>query len=261
MLESLVSFEEINERPYLMFFWAFVICAVAIFISYRVPLAVGVDSGFLSVLFTIIPSIFFITSLIKQEEEIEENEIEHHRTAGFWYRHEKDIMILLFFFAGLTAAFSLARFFLPSGFFHVQEATICRILGLSGCAGSWTGVNFTAILTNNVQVLLLSFLFSFIFGAGAIFIITWNASILGVRIAQLSQEIWHAPITTLVFIPHGLPEIAGYLCAGLAGGLLSASIIRKNRLQVLKTISADSLKILALGVALIFLGAAVEAYL
>jgi uncharacterized membrane protein SpoIIM required for sporulation len=260
MLESLVSFSEINRKPHLMFLWAFIICLVAVTISYRLPLNIGVNQGFMAVVFTIIPSIFFITSLIRKEEKLEEQYIKKHQNR-FWGRHKKDILVLLFYFAGLTAAFSVSSFFVPDGFFLSQEKTICKIIP-TGCAGDMVlKGDFIRILTNNLQVLFLSFLFSFIFGAGAVFILAWNASVLGVRIAQLSKEIWHTPLTSLIFLPHGIPEIAGYIFAALAGGLLSASIIRKNDTAVLKVIAVDIIKILTVAVALIFLGAAIEVYL
>lgn len=262
MLESLVSFGEINKKPYLMFFWAFIICMVGVAISYRLPLGIGVDQGFMSVIFTLIPSIFFITSFIKREEQLEENYIKKHKNR-FWGRHKRDILILLFYFFGLTFAFSISFFLVPEDFFQSQTKTICHILGYTSCAGegTLTRSGFWEIITNNLQVFFLSFLFSFIFGAGAVFILTWNASVLGVRIAQLSEEIWHTPFTSLVFLPHGIPEIASYIIAALGGGLLSASIIRKNDINVLKVIVIDVIKMLSFGAFLVFLGAIIEVYL
>jgi len=265
MLESLVSFEEIDRRPILMAVWSFVVCNIAVLISSQIPLAVpGTNPGFLSVLFTIIPSVYFLTSLIKREEEIEERLIDHHYRARFWERHEKDILTLLFYFAGLTACFALWSFLLPQSeiFFQAQITEINRIQGIAGITGSLTKQEtFMRIFYNNLQVMLFSFIFAFIFGAGAVFIITWNASVLGVYIGQLSSQIWHVPIVSLSFLPHGIPEIAGYVAAGLAGGLLSAAIIRKNSRRVLKTITIDSMLVMILAIALILLGAAVETWI
>jgi uncharacterized membrane protein SpoIIM required for sporulation len=265
MLESMLSFRKINERPFLMFFWSFFICSIAIFISHELNMSVGVDGGFMVVVFTIIPSVFFITSFIKREEEMEEREIKRHLRVGFLGRHGKDILILLFFFFGLTAAFSLSYLFVSKGFYGSQSAKINQILGLSGQVTGLAAADKAAfmetIFLNNLNVMLFSFFFSFIFGAGAIFIITWNASVLGVRIGQLSESAWHIPLRTLPYLPHGVLEIGGYLCAGLAGGIISAAFIRKNDTKILKTISVDSVKVMLLGISLIFLGAAVEVYL
>lgn len=270
MLESLINFKEINEKPYMMAVWAFIVCTVAVLISTQIPMSIpGTNSGFLVVLFIIIPSTYFITHLIKKEEMMEEKMVNHKYQMKFWERHEKDIMILLFFFAGMTLAFAVWSLFLPSSFFQAQITKVNEIQGYMATGqvtgevtGGLTAYDaFISIFYNNMQVLAFSFLFSFIFGAGAIFIIIWNASVLGVYIGQLSKHIWNIPIMSLSFLPHGIPEIAGYLMAGLAGGIISASIIRKNNMKTLKAILLDSVKLLIVASILILIGAGVEAYL
>jgi len=271
MLESLMSIDEIKEKPYLMFFWALIIGSIAVIISIQVAFQMSVAgisvnlSGLFAVIFSIIPSSYFITLLINREEEIEEEEIERHITKGLWARHEKDILILLFYFAGLTISFAVWTTILPVDFFQVQVSKINEIRGIvTGRVIGYASnpfLNFMVILVNNLQVMFFAFLFSFIFGAGAVFILVWNASILGVYIGQLSKVLWQIPVVSLSFLPHGIPEIAGYVAAALAGGLVSAAILRKNKTRVLKIVIIDSLKILLLAVGLIFLGAAIEAYL
>lgn len=267
MLESLISFKEINDRPYIMAVWSFIICTIAVLISSQIPLSVpGTNTGFLTVLFIIIPSVYFITSLIKREERMEEQMVNHH-TGKFWERHGKDIFILLFFFAGLTAAFAVWSLALPQSFFGAQITKINEIQTVSGqltgqVTGNALGVDaFNRILYNNLQVMLFSFVFSFIFGAGAIFIICWNASVLGVYVGQLSKFIWNIPLVSLYFLPHGLFEIGGYVVAGLAGGLISAAVIRKNKTHILKVIIFDCMKLLALAVVLVVIGAGLEVWL
>ncbi len=261
MLESLVNFKEISQNPHLVAVWSFIVCTVGIIISSQIPFAIpGTGSGFLAVLFTIIPSVYFITTLIKREERMEETMAAKHMEGRLWERHELDIVILFFFFLGMTAAFALWSFLLPQGFFQSQISKVNEIQGM-GVTGKIASMDtFSRILVNNLQVMMFSFLFSFIFGAGAIFIIVWNASVLGVYIGQLSKAMWHIPIVSLSFLPHGIPEIVGYLLAGLAGGLLSAAIIRKNPSRVLQTIAIDSIKILLLGVVFILIGAGIEAF-
>jgi len=247
-----------------MFLWAFFICLIAIFLSSQLGGSISVDQGFMSVVFTIIPSTFFITYLIKREEETEERYIKKHAKISFWERHEKYIMILLFFFAGLTLAYSISYMVLPKGFFLSQVNKINEIIGISGKVSEAVDSKLLfleSIFYNNVKVLMFSFIFSFIFGAGAIFILAWNASILGVRIGQISTSLWEVPIKSLPFLPHGVFEIGGYIAAGLAGGLLSTAIIRKNKVEVLKAIAIDSLKVFLLALFLVFIGAIIEVYL
>lgn len=266
MLESLLDFKELNKKPYLMFVWAFIICLVSIAISLQLSYNVVVSgstislTGLFAVLFIVMGSVYLITMIIKKEERIEEKDIIEHHKKSFWPRHEKDIILIMFYFAGLTLAFAISASFLPAETFQIQVSKINQIQGIAGAVVDHNAL-FSQILSNNMQVLAFSFFFSFIFGAGAVFILAWNASILGVYIGQISQSVWHIPIVSLSFIPHGLPEIAGYVCAGLAGSLISAAIIRKQKRGVLKIITTDSFKVLLLGVVLIILAAGVEAYL
>jgi len=266
MLESLLDLKEISNKPYLMLFWALIITSVSILVSIQISYQVVISdvafnlSGIFSVLFVVMASVYFITVVIRKEERMEEEEIARHHRKSFWPRHQADIMMLMFFFTGITLAFALWSFFLPPETFHVQVAKINDIHGISG-AFLDPAAAFIAILLNNTQVMVFSFMFSFVFGAGAVFILVWNASVLGVYIGQISQSVWHIPVVSLSFLPHGVPEIAGYVCAGLAGGLLSVAILRQHKKGVLKIVSIDSLKVLLLGVFLILLGAGIEAYL
>ncbi|MBI4176282.1 MAG: stage II sporulation protein M [Candidatus Aenigmarchaeota archaeon] len=267
MIESLFSWDEINEKPWLMFVWAFIIGVIAVIISLQVAFEVGKAGatvnliGIFVIIFTEIPSIYFMTMLIRREERLEEKYIHEHYANGFWIRHEKDTVMLLLYFAGLTLNFALWSFFLPPDTFQIQVEKINQIRGGIATAGAATQAlpAFGSILANNMQVLLVAFLFSFAFGAGAIFILTWNASILGVFIGQISKTAWEIPAVSLTFLPHGLPEIAGYLVAGLGGGIMSAALIRKVPTSVLTAILFDSLKLLLIGAMLIVFGAVVEA--
>ena len=90
---------------------------------------------------------------------------------------------------------------------------------------------FTTIFLNNAIVLTLSFLFSLLFGFGAIFIVSWNATVLAAAIGMLSKALGGAktlPLAILTFLPHGSLEILAYLIGGLAGGILSVAITKRN---------------------------------
>lgn len=266
MLESLISLNRIVKNPYLAIVWAFLLGSVAILVSLQVSFDILVSresvnlAGIFSVLFAIIPAAYFITEMIKHEEIIEEVDIRRHQLRHTWRRHGTYILLLLLFFAGMTLSFALWSFAFGDSTFQIQEFKINQIRG--GITGAVAGQyqQFLLIFSNNMQVMLISFLFSFIFGAGAVFIIVWNASVLGVFIGETSRHILEILPASIVFIPHGLPEIGGYVVAGLAGGILSAAIIRGSSSYVLRTIALDSLKLLLLASFLIVLGAGIEAY-
>jgi len=253
MIEALINLKEMEKRPLLTFLWAFMINSIAVITASLIQSIPGVDFGFFVVLFTIIPSVYFIVLLIKREEKREEKRIERGGVS-FWDIHGKDIIIYLLYFLGLTLSFALWSFFLPSESFGVQ---IDKITAIRGTGALTQAGAFTAIFMNNLQVMVVAFVFSLVFGAGAIFIIVWNASVLGVFIGQFSRSLFHIPLVSAGFLLHGIPEIGGYVAAALAGGILSAAILRRRR-GILPSIILDSAKLLLLGVALITLGAGIE---
>ncbi len=269
MLESLIKYSEIEKSPWLMALWALLISSVGVLFSVQLSYNIKVSgttlnlAGIFSVLFTIIPSVYFITLYIKKQERLDEKDIEHHYSKGFWARHDKDMLVFLSFFLGLTFSYAFWAFILPPDTFQLQTMKIQEIRTVAGSvvegyAGVDQFTSFIRVFTNNLQVMGFSFVFSVLFGAGAVFIIVWNASILGVYIGRLSESLFHIPGVSLSFLPHGIPEIAGYLIAGLAGGLISAAIIRGHKKEILIGIVMDAGKLMAVALLFIFLGALIE---
>ena len=267
MLESFISLEQITKRPYLMFIWAFVLASIAFFLSTKVSFRFSLNgnlvnlSGLFSVIFILIPAAYFLTNLINREEEKEESYIRKKYKKGIWERHEKDALVFLFFFFGLALSFAFWSFFLQGDFFQIQKIEINRIIGATGAiTGSVTaGLSFIDILFNNMGVLGLSFIFSLLFGAGVAFILVWNSSLLGVRIAQLSGGIQDIPIKSLPFLPHGIFEITSFVLAGMAGGLISAAIIREHHKQgVFGKVLLDAGILLVVALLFVTVGAWIE---
>jgi uncharacterized membrane protein SpoIIM required for sporulation len=67
-----------------------------------------------------------------------------------------------------------------------------------------------------MKLTLLCILLSLIYGSGAVLLLTWNASVLGVFIHSFRN------IGTFIpFIPHTVLEFIAYFFAAMAGGLIS----------------------------------------
>ncbi len=267
MIESFISFDQISKRPYLMAFWAFILSSIAFFLSTRVSFKFTIAaktvnlSGIFSVIFIIIPAAYMLTNLINREEATEEKYIEKKYRKGIWERHETDALIFLAFFFGLTFAFAFWSFFLPQDFFQIQKIEIGRIIGVDAAITGFAAgsLSFVDIFLNNLGVLVLSFIFSLLFGAGFAFILVWNAGLLGVRIAQLSTGLSDIPVKSLPFLPHGILEITSFVLAGLAGGIISAAIIREHhKTGVFKKILFDAGLLFALSLVFVALGAFIE---
>ena len=122
--------------------------------------------------------------------------------------------------------------------------------------------------------MLLLFMLSIVFGAGAIFILVWNASIiavfLGIFIRSFIEQGFPITVAYLFGVPiglssialHGIPEILAYFFAGLAGGILSVGIIREKIMSKEFTeVFKDALVFLLFAEVLILIAALVEAAL
>jgi len=166
------------------------------------------------------------------------------------------ILSFVAIFAGMALVFSLIYLLLPTEIaeksFQTQINEIKAIRGYF-----WLGETFRTILINNIGVLFLSFLFSFIYGSGAIFILAWNASILATASSMLAKSLGGAyklPIALLSYMPHGSIEIVAYFLAAIAGGIASYHLTREKNIEAFQ----DSFFLFALGVVFILLGAIVE---
>jgi uncharacterized membrane protein SpoIIM required for sporulation len=180
---------------------------------------------------------------------------------------------------GFTLAFALAFILMPKGLvdtnFKAQLETYCSINpgdvnSCKGITGQITGQEIksslssvSSILANNFLVMITILVFSLLFGAGAIFILAWNASVIGVAIGLFSQgAITQVPASLLRYLVHGIPEIAAYFVAALAGGIISVAIIKhgfgkKKFWRVMR----DSLDLIIIALVILILAAILEVFL
>lgn len=267
VLESILNPKNAEDKPWHVFFIAFVYTIIAILLAERI---FPTQASMLAV--TIITLIFvpFFQKLFDIEEEKEEAAC---KASGdnLFARHSKIIYVFSAFFLGIIFAMSFVFIFYPTnGVFLLQSQTL---EGFSTGAATLEG-NFMLFFLNNTEVMLLVFILSAVLGAGAIFILTWNASVIAVYLGVLSNSfvsqgfssttayLFGVPIGLLSIALHGIPEIAAYFFAGLAGGILSVGIIReKIGSKEFRLVFKDSLIILCIAECLITTGAIIEAML
>jgi uncharacterized membrane protein SpoIIM required for sporulation len=106
-----------------------------------------------------------------------------------------------------------------------------------------------------------AFLLSFLFGTGATFILSWNASILGIFLANYARQgLYHTLlITGSGILPHATVEIVAYFLAGIAGGILSVGMVREKFWSPeFKLMLKDSLLLLSIAVLAVVVGAFIE---
>jgi len=191
--------------------------------------------------------------------------------------HGKALSFFVFLFLGITISFSLWYIFLPADLtltlFSVQAKTISDI----NTQVTGQGINqmslFSKIFFNNIKVLIFCVIFAFIYGFGAIFILTWNASVIGTAIGNFVRTNLPAPagilsyfeITSLGilrYLIHGIPEILAYFIGGLAAGIVSIAIINHDfASKKFQHVLIDSADLLILAVAVLFVAALMEAFI
>jgi uncharacterized membrane protein SpoIIM required for sporulation len=185
----------------------------------------------------------------------------------------------MWLFFGFIIAFSFWYILLQnSNLLNAQIETYCNINSpgdIENCIAQYSftsrtistsasaaGERFLSIIGNNFGVMVFTLIFSLIFGAGAIFILAWNASVISAAIGIFtSYNISEIPIGLLRYMIHGFPEIAAYFITALAGGIFGVGVIRhgfadKKFAKVLVNVAL----LLITGLIILILAAAIEVY-
>ena len=196
--------------------------------------------------------------------------------------HAKALKFLLFLFLGFVIGFALIYIILPTGMvnslFGVQLNTIENI-NSNVINGRITSSDaFVLILLNNLKVLFFCLIFAFFFGAGSIFVLAWNASVISAAVGTyfknglatygltnvltnifLSFQLFIAGI--MRYMIHGVFEIAGYFAAALAGGIISMALVNHGvKSKGFKMITLDVFVLILIGVGLLLVGTVIEVF-
>jgi uncharacterized membrane protein SpoIIM required for sporulation len=281
MFEMIMKPKRAERRPYEMFFIGLVYATISmLFVNFifAKDTALREGSGLLLVLFTVLSCLPFVYFLIKLEEG---KDVEISDSGRLIKEHSKAIFALIWLFVGIVVAFSIGYVLMdvagqnPAESFNFQIKTYCAInspQNYENCLGQYglisgsatTSSNFFyRIFMNNLGVMLFTLVFSLIFGAGAIFILVWNASVIAAAIGIFAKQgLFHLPCAYVKYLVHGVPEIAAYFIAALAGGIVSVAIIRKDmRGERLWSILQDALLLVIVAIAILFVSGLMEVYL
>ena len=237
VFENILDYRVAEKKSFLVFLYAFILTTISIFVGSMIfP-----ESASIVFLFLItIPAAQMVYNELKEDEK--EDEKSPCIDCNFIERNERIVKVYSFLFLGCLFAVSFWHTLLPAGeydfLFSRQIETIENIRSdipdaQTGNAFKSNANSFFEITINNFRVMFVAFIFSFVFGSGALFIIFWNASVIGVFVSQMAVEIGHIGIPgmahmlvlTSIFL-HGMPEAIAYFIAGIAGGILSIGIIR-----------------------------------
>ncbi len=277
VLEMLINPRKAEREPWELFFVGMVYSSVAIFLSlYIFKQYVSLVMVFL----TTIACTYLIEGTLRREEK-KDSSIKHE--LAILKEHGRALSYFMFLFLGFVVSFSLWYIVLPQGFssqvFAIQEETINCInsSGVEGCLSA-PAESFLKIFLNNIKVLVFVLLFAFFYGAGSIFILAWNATVVAAAIGMfvrnsisnvaaslglhsVSAYFSSYSLGLLRYLTHGSLEILAYFIAALAGGIISVAIARHRFFSPeFRKVLFDSVDLIALSVGTLFLGAVVEVF-
>jgi len=245
MLESIINPKSVEKGPWKMLFIGLVYGSLSLLLVqwfFASDIVLSKFSGMIVIAFCVMFSLPFMYFLIKQEEE-EDEEVEGFFSV--WKMHKDAIYSFMWLFLGFVIAFAAWNMILgDSNLFNAQVETYCMINSpgnIEGCVQRYNVENvattgaatkelrFLSIIENNVYVMIFTLIFSLIFGAGAIFVLAWNASVISAAIGIFTDyDLKDIPFGLLRYMIHGFPEIAAYFTTALAGGIFGVGVIRNG---------------------------------
>ena len=276
VLEQLYDVEWLKEKP----FYGFVLgLAYAMFGIGTAILIFPNDPALIAVTITsllLMPSLYKISKI----EEILEGNEPSFSIKKFYYDNKDFFKIYLAIFFGILIAFSIMSMMLPTlATNHLFKEQLDVLKG--NAAGSSTLNTITGnahfstslfkdLINNNMRVMLLCFALSLVIGNGAIFLITWNASVWGTIFGNLAKTaamgvdknpfIYFALIIISV-LPHMILEISSYIFATISGSVISQGISKEKAFSSkLANIIVYNIVLLAVAFAFLVLASLVETY-
>lgn len=214
----------------------------------------------------IVPSLMNLLSI---EEERE-------RKAGlqhFFHNHKDIFQIYLFLSIGIFIGY-LAVIWVLTNLGMDLSATLSeqmKILGeviTKGKILDFSANRFShalGIFSVNIGVAVILFILSLFYGAGSIFLIVWNASIFSTfiytTISNISKGANYSIALLGTFSLYVIPEIAGFLLAAIAGGVVSkAVIVEKFMSDSFRNVVRDAFVLLLISFTLLLVAAFLESY-
>ena len=268
VFESLINPIKAERRPWEMFFIGLVYSSFAIVLSLFI---FSEDASLVMIFLTTLASVPLIYGAIKIEER---KDIKYEKELFLLKEHGKALSFFMFLFLGFCISFLLWYMFLPPdttiSLFQTQIRDIRRVEMISnGITGNAVNIfsTFSTILFNNLKVMAFSLLFSFFYGFGAIFILTWNASVIGAAIGNFVRTYVGGSMVSAVsvgllrYLVHGIPEILAYFTAGLAGGIISVAIVRHDFAgKKFRRVLVDSFDLILVSIGLLLFAALLEVF-
>jgi len=277
VLESMINIFRAEKKPLELFYIGFAYATIGVFLSLWI---FKEYASMIMVFLTVLACIPLVFSALKVEEK---KDLEIDDTLSLMKEHAKALAVITFLFLGITLAFSFWYTMLPQGLvevlFRTQTQTIAGINNYAAGNVVQASSLFRLILLNNIKVMTFCVFFAFIYGFGAMFILAWNASVIGAAIGNFIRTRVEATAATVGlgkvanyfqfltlslsrYLIHGIPEIIAYVISGLAGGIISVAIIRHDfGTKQFERILFDSSELIIVALLFLVLAAFIEVYI
>jgi len=262
VFEQFLESEKFKQHAFFIFFLGFVYVFIGFFIAnYFFSSSVSVAMLFTCTLL-LVPSVYVILNL---EEKIESKEGVRH-----FYKNHKDIFkVFLFLFIGIFFAYFILGYYndfsktfdYQINFLNSRGDIISQTIdNFKNSEYSPSFDNFISLVSSNLTVMVIAFLLSVFYGAGALFLITLNASTFAAFIYIVIDKIGKLS-ALFIFLIHLIPELAGFTLAAIAGSVISRALVsEKLGSKGFKNVLKDSLVLLLISFALISLAAFLELF-
>jgi len=265
MLEQLYSEKWISQKGFFSILLGF---TYAVFGIASALVVFPTDPALAAVAFTSLLLLPSLNNLLTQETKQAAAEKNFDLTDPF--KNHKDIFVVYFStFLGILLAFSFFSLVLPSISTSQLFSSQIAILGPAGQAAEPSA--FGSIVSNNLMVFVVIFFASFIYGAGSIFVIAWNASVWGVIFAITAQKAAYAAgqnpvvyftLTILAVFPHMFFEAAAYFMVAISGAIVGrASLTEKFLSDRFTKVVQDAVVIFFVAVLVLLLAAYIETFI
>ena len=243
VVESLLHPFKAEKKPWEMFFIGVLYTSIGIFLSLWI---FRTEASLIMVFMITMASLPIFYNTMRLEES---KDLMMDNETALLREHNKAVSFLMYMFIGITIACALWYSVLPvstiNNLFDKQTSTIQTINNQVSGNVIYNFNIFWKIFFNNFKVFVFTILFSFVYGAGAIFILSWNATVIGAAIGNFIRANISSYTSSLGLMDtgnyfqiislgllkyslHGIPEIMAYVYGGLAGGIISVALIRKH---------------------------------
>src|SRR3989338_751043 len=180
--------------------------------------------------------------------------------SHIFHRHNELIKFYLYSFFGMAVAYAMLFALFPP---DLSDHLFSSQMSATGLAGNFSNPEiFFEIISNNLVLVFVAFALSIFYGAGSLYILNYNASLLGMLYGNVFRIlIWSVPsiwlVNPILYLPHTILEIIGYLLAAVAGGILSEiNLSHINRRYLL-----DSITLLIISINIILMAGYIEVIL